>query len=94
VEDGVEDMETSVGYDDDEDDIEAKKGEVAYTHGTGRVAMQVGLLEHPSQKETTISPVKEQEKKRPRRNGGEEDDVDAKMSTKSVLSFEESDRTQ
>jgi hypothetical protein len=38
--------------------------------------------------------VKEQEKKRPRRNGGEEDDVDAKMSTKSVLSFEESDRTQ
>jgi hypothetical protein len=39
------------------------------------------------------SPLKEQEKKRPRRNRGAKDDSDSSMN-RSALSFEESDRAQ
>jgi len=56
--------------------------------------MQLSLLEHPSQKDASISPLKEQEKKRPRRNrGGEVDDL-INTNIRSALSFEESDRAQ
>jgi hypothetical protein len=62
--------------------------------GTGRVAKQVNLLEHPAQKDASISPLKEQEKKRPRKNGGGKDDDLSNTNIRSVLSFEESDWAQ
>ena len=42
---------------------------------SGRVAMQVNLLESSTVPGSEVSPVKEQEKKRPRRNGGGDDET-------------------
>lgn len=84
-----------MGDDVDMDGILSEKREGADDEGTCRVAMQVSLLEQPIQKEPAISPLKEQEKKRPRRNGGkDDDDGDVTMNSRSVFSFEESDRAQ
>ena len=62
--------------------------------GSGRVAMQVNRFEQPSQVDPDISPLKEQDKKRPRRNGGEVESAVKTTNIKSALSFEESDREQ
>jgi hypothetical protein len=56
--------------------------------------VQVNLLEHPSQKGISISPLKEQEKKRPRRDGDGKADEMTNPNAKSALSFKESDRAQ
>jgi len=93
MDDDVFDMETSVGDDEDPDGNMSRKREVASV-AVGRVALQVNLLEHPSQKETTVSPLKEHEKKNPRRDGDGDDDELTNPNAKSVLSFEESDRAQ
>jgi len=58
--------------------------------GVGRVAKCVNFLELSGQKETAISPQKEQEKKRPRRNGDGEEGNAATTNIRSALSFEES----
>jgi hypothetical protein len=51
------------------------------------------LLENSTVPSSIISPVKEQEKKRARRNGDDED-VMSNTINRSALSFEESDRAQ
>jgi len=84
AEDAYEDMET---YQRDDENS-------ADSQGTGRVAMQVTLLEHQDQKEAAISPLQEQEKKRPRRSEGGNDSNATKNIIRSALSFEESDRAQ
>jgi hypothetical protein len=83
VEDEIDDMDTSLEY------YEAE----TTANELGQVAMQTNLLE-PPQKDATISPIKEQEKKRPRKNGGEEDNELTKTNARSALSFEESGRAQ
>lgn len=70
-EDEVEDMDTSTGEEEDPENLQAKKRDGS--DGGGWVTMQVSLLEHPPQQSASVSPLKEQEKKRPRRDGdGEE----------------------
>jgi len=86
-------METSIGEDDEVDDMGAKKRDVTEVDGRGRVAQQVNLLENTPTLNTEVSPVKEQEKKRARRNGDGEDGKNS-IINRSALSFEESDRTQ
>jgi hypothetical protein len=85
-------MDTSLGDDEDPDNLLSKKREGTDGDGAGRVAKQVNLLDHPSQKGASISPVKEQEKKRTRKNGGGEEDDITKTNIRSALSFEESGR--
>ena len=84
AEDAYDDMET---YQRDDENS-------ADSQGIGRVAMQVTLLEHQDQKEAAISPLQEQEKKRPRRSEGGNDSNATKNIIRSALSFEESDRAQ
>jgi hypothetical protein len=58
--------EDPIGMDITAGDEELPEGKCGGLNDTaGRVAMQVDLLENPSQKEDSISPLKEQEKKRP-----------------------------
>lgn len=75
------------GGDDTDLDGNLSKREGADGEGSGRVAMQVSLLEHTSQNEATVSPLKEQEKKRPKRNGGGGENDDATKNLRSALSF-------
>ena len=82
-------MDITVG---DEELPEGKHG--GLNDAAVRVAMQVNLLEHPAQEKVSISPLKEQEKKRPRRNGDGRVDGPTNSNAKSALSFEESDRAQ
>ena len=64
ADDEIEPMDTSLG-DEEEDPNQTliRKSEELAGDGSGRVAMQVNLLEHSSQKDLSISPIKEQEKK-------------------------------
>ena len=48
MDNGVEDMKTSLGDDEDPDSTLSKQREGMHGDGTGRVAMQVNLLEHPT----------------------------------------------
>lgn len=87
---GDEDMRNSF---DDEEDLTYLANKGIEPGGGGRVAKQVNLLETPPQANSSVSPLKEQEKKRPRREGGGEEDS-ATATIRSALSFEGSDRTQ
>lgn len=80
-------MAGSAGEDDFSDDIMTNKKEGESE--VGRVAMRVNLLEGAS-----VSPIKEQEKKRPRRDGEGRDGELTNPNAKSTLSLEESDRAQ
>lgn len=84
------DMDVSADEDGDPDDNPSKKRDGVTGETTGRVAMQVNLLEHPSQKNNEISPMAEQEKKRPRRTESGEDEDLEHPNARSVLSFEKS----
>ena len=53
----------------------AKQREAHARGESGRVAMQVNLLESSTVPGSEVSPVKEQEKKRPRRNGGGDEET-------------------
>ena len=64
----MEDMEMSHEEDEDVDCAAAKKREAPETDGGGRVAQQVNLLENTAVPTTMICPLKEQEKKRARKN--------------------------
>jgi hypothetical protein len=83
----VEDMETSIGKEEDSKKLQAnKKGGSEEGDADD---MQVSLPNsNPS-----ISPLKEQEKKRPRRDGDGEDGT-TNSNIRSALSLEESGRTQ
>jgi hypothetical protein len=70
-----------------------KKGETD-DGGSRSVAMEVIRSEQSTHIDASISPLKEQEKKRPKRNGGEEEDRLNNPSIRSALSLEESDRAQ
>lgn len=76
----------------EETEVEAEDNQVHIRIGGAPVQAQ--LLEYPTTKDGAISPIAEQEKKRPRRSedGGEvnQDNPNAR----SALSFEESDRAQ
>jgi len=93
VQDDLEDMQTSLGDADLEKTLSLKKGETN-DGGSGSVAMEVIRSEQSTHIDASISPLKEQEKKRPRRNGGEEEDRLNNPSIRSALSLEESDRAQ
>jgi hypothetical protein len=70
VQDDTEDMETSMGDEDLDKTLSLKKGEIN-EGGSGGVAMEVISTEQSAHIDVSISPLKEQKKKRPRRNGGE-----------------------
>lgn len=78
-------METSFDEENSEKDKEESEGE--------RVAMQVNVFKNSPKELSSVSPLKEQEKKRPRREGDGVDDT-TKANLRSALSFEESGRTQ
>jgi len=83
-------MEVSENEDSEDNDKQLRKGEELVAENSGRVAMQVNLLEQPPQKNTTISPLAAQEKKRPRRTERGEEEEKENPNARSALSFEES----
>lgn len=85
-------MEKSTEDEDGEDGLPSRKRD-GIADGGGRVAQQVNLIEHAPMLGANISPVKEQEKKRPRRSEGGEDGSSSAIA-RSAPSFEEGDREQ
>jgi hypothetical protein len=92
TEEESEDMEISHEDEEELEIGEAKKRDATEVEGRGRVAQQVNLLENTPHLDIDTSPLKEQEKKRARRTGGE--DGTSSTINRSALSFEESDRAQ
>lgn len=86
-------MDTLVGVENDLDITLSRKRDGIEGYRRGRVAQQVNLIEHSPSLNASIRPLKEQEKKRPRRNEGGEDGSNS-SNTKSALSFEEGDRAK
>ena len=76
-----------------DDDAGQSKKDVETKEPVGRVAKQVNLLVLP-QHGGVISPMAEQEKKRPRRAEKREEEVQQNQTARSALSFEEGDRAQ
>jgi len=83
-------MVFSHGTGKDADEKGAKQREAHARDKSGRVAMQVNLLESSTVPGSEVSPVK----KRPRRNGGGDDETKKNSTIRSALSFEEGDRAQ
>ena len=88
----LENMDTPMGNEVVLHETQTKKNDAPAGEDSRRVALQVSLLEH--QKDNAISPLKEQDKKRPRVSSAEKMEGDPKNSIRSALSFEEGDREQ
>jgi hypothetical protein len=86
-------MDISLGMDADGEDDQAAKEKEGDAQGLTNLA-QTNLLEYQSAKNATISPIAEQEKKRPRRSEDGEVKNQENPNARSSLSFEKSGRTQ
>ena len=93
VEDAFEDMDIIV-EEPELGDEHTKKASDGNPDHPGRVAWQVNRLEHPTQHTGTISPLAEQEKKRPRKSGDGVEEEQNISNARSALSFKESGRAQ